>query len=98
MSQSSDSILSDSETTADLSDKNCTGDELDGDHAQIPKVVSQSNGIGTGKRSVQIEENPVIINNEVHISFLIVFHYELVFLRRILRKMMNNFVDHLMQI
>jgi hypothetical protein len=45
--------MSESETTADLSDKNCTGDELEADHSHMPKVVSQSNGIGTIKRSAE---------------------------------------------
>ncbi|UJR21733.1 hypothetical protein I4U23_024808 [Adineta vaga] len=46
-----DSIMSESETTADLSDKNCTGDELDPETSYMPKVVSQSTGIGIIKRS-----------------------------------------------
>lgn len=49
---SRDSALSESETTADLSDKNCTGDELDGENSHMPKVVSQSNGIGNLKRPI----------------------------------------------
>ena len=48
-----DSCLSESETTADLSDKNCTGDELENDHSHMPKVVSQSNGIGAIKRPME---------------------------------------------
>jgi hypothetical protein len=47
--------LSESEITADLSDKNCTGDELDVDHLHMPKIVSQSNGIGGIKQSVNIK-------------------------------------------
>jgi hypothetical protein len=49
--------MSDGETTADLSDKNCTGDELDYENSQIPKVVSQSTGIGGIKRSVNLISN-----------------------------------------
>jgi hypothetical protein len=45
--------MSESETTADLSDKNCTGDDLEGDHSHMPKVVSQSNGIGAIKRPIE---------------------------------------------
>ena len=47
-------MLSDSETTTDLSDKNCTGEELDMENFQnLPKVVSQSTGVGGGiKRPV----------------------------------------------
>jgi hypothetical protein len=52
---SRDSTLSESEITADLSDKNCTGDELDVDHSHMPKIVSQSNGIGGIKQSVNIK-------------------------------------------
>lgn len=52
-----DSIISDGETTGDLSDKNCTGDELDGDNSHMPKVVSQSNGIGAIKRPINIDNN-----------------------------------------
>ena len=59
---SRDSLTSDGETTADLSDKNCTGDELDGDHSHMPKVVSQSNGIGGMKAS---ENNPGIKYDQV---------------------------------
>ena len=51
--------MSESEATTDLSDKNCTGDELDTDAPHLmqnmPKVVSQSNGIGTLKRPVKDE-------------------------------------------
>jgi hypothetical protein len=65
---SRDSIMSDNETTADLSDKNCTGDEIDGDHLHIPKVVSQSNGIGEIKRPVNAINN---IDNEVNLIYLI---------------------------
>ena len=44
--------MSDSETT-DLSDKNCTGEELDFDNIHnLPKVVSQSTGVGGLKRPV----------------------------------------------
>ncbi|CAF0879560.1 unnamed protein product [Adineta ricciae] len=47
-----DSAMSDSETTTDLSDKNCTGEELDFDNMNnLPKVVSQSTGLGGVKRS-----------------------------------------------
>jgi hypothetical protein len=43
--------MSDSETTNDLSDKNCTGEELDFDNIHnLPKVVSQSTGVGTGRK------------------------------------------------
>ena len=49
--------MSDHETTADLSDKNCTGDELDYENSHIPKVVSQSTGIGGIKRSVNLISN-----------------------------------------
>jgi hypothetical protein len=47
-------VLSDSETTTDLSDKNCTGEELDMENLHnLPKVVSQSAGVGGGiKRPV----------------------------------------------
>ncbi|CAF0720401.1 unnamed protein product [Adineta ricciae] len=45
-----DSLMSESETTADLSDKNCTGDELEYETSHMPKVVSQSTGIGAPKR------------------------------------------------
>lgn len=45
--------MSDSETTTDLSDKNCTGEELDSDNLHnLPKVVSQSTGVGGLKRPV----------------------------------------------
>ena len=46
--------MSDSETTTDLSDKNCTGEDLDSDNINnLPKVVSQSTGVGGGlKRPV----------------------------------------------
>jgi hypothetical protein len=45
--------MSDSETTTDLSDKNCTGEELDFDNLNnLPKVVSQSTGVGGIKRPV----------------------------------------------
>jgi hypothetical protein len=45
--------MSDSETTTDLSDKNCTGEELDFDNIHnLPKVVSQSTGVGGLKRPV----------------------------------------------
>jgi hypothetical protein len=48
-----DSAMSDSETTTDLSDKNCTGEELDSDNLNnLPKVVSQSTGVGGIKRPV----------------------------------------------
>ncbi|CAF3545330.1 unnamed protein product [Rotaria socialis] len=48
-----DSVLSDSETTTDLSDKNCTGEELDFENLHnLPKVVSQSTGVGGIKRPV----------------------------------------------
>lgn len=48
-----DSALSDSETTTDLSDKNCTGEELDFESLHnLPKVVSQSTGVGGLKRPV----------------------------------------------
>jgi hypothetical protein len=49
-----DSAMSDSEMTTDLSDKNCTGEELDSDNFHnLPKVVSQSTGVGGGvKRPV----------------------------------------------
>ena len=44
--------MSDSETTTDLSDKNCTGEELDFENMNnLPKVVSQSTGLGGVKRS-----------------------------------------------
>lgn len=36
--------------TADLSDRYCTGDELENDYSHIPKVVSQSAGIGEIKQ------------------------------------------------
>jgi hypothetical protein len=49
--------MSENETTADLSDKNCTGDELDGDNSHMPKVVSQSTGIGAVKRPVNTDAN-----------------------------------------
>jgi hypothetical protein len=49
--------MSESETTADLSDKNCTGDELDYENSHIPKIVSQSTGIGGIKRSVNTMNN-----------------------------------------
>lgn len=56
-----DSLISESEATTDLSDKNCTGDELDNENQpvlqNIPKIVSQSNGIGTTKRSNNSEVN-----------------------------------------
>ncbi|CAF4388923.1 unnamed protein product, partial [Rotaria magnacalcarata] len=42
--------MSEGETTADLSDRYCTGDELDVDYSHMPKVVSQSAGIGEIKR------------------------------------------------
>ena len=60
--------MSDSETTADLSDKNCTGDELDADNAHMPKVVSQSNGIGAIKRPVTTEDNFGVKYDEVNID------------------------------
>jgi hypothetical protein len=68
--------MSDSETTADLSDKNCTGDELEGDHSHMPKVVSQSNGIGGIKRPVNTEENIDEVNQnnyliEINHRFLV---------------------------
>ncbi|CAF3378128.1 unnamed protein product [Rotaria socialis] len=44
------SHMSEGETTADLSDRYCTGDELDVDYSHMPKVVSQSAGIGEIKR------------------------------------------------
>ncbi|CAF1058475.1 unnamed protein product [Rotaria sordida] len=48
-----DSAMSDSETTTDLSDKNCTGEELDLENLHnLPKVVSQSTGVGGIKRPV----------------------------------------------
>ena len=66
---SSDSVISDGETTGDLSDKNCTGDELDADNAHMPKVVSQSNGIGAIKRSVTTEENNIHVKyDEVNLD------------------------------
>ena len=54
-----DSIISDSETTTDLSDKNCTGEELEVDNVHnLPKVVSQSTGVGCGiKRPVNAIEH-----------------------------------------
>ena len=56
-----DSVISEGEATTDLSDKNCTCDELENENVQvlqnIPKVVSQSNGIGTMKRSLNSEVN-----------------------------------------
>jgi hypothetical protein len=60
--------MSDGETTADLSDKNCTGDELDGDHSHIPKVVSQSNGIGGIKRPVNTIDNIDLKLDEVNLD------------------------------
>ncbi|CAF1181234.1 unnamed protein product [Adineta steineri] len=48
-----DSAISESETTTDLSDKNCTGEELDFDNLNnLPKVVSQSTGVGGIKRGI----------------------------------------------
>lgn len=45
--------MDDSETTTDLSDKNCTGEELESDSVHnLPKVVSQSTGVGGIKRPV----------------------------------------------
>ncbi len=49
--------MSDSETTADLSDKNCTGDELDHETSPMPKVVSQSTGIGNTKRELPANDH-----------------------------------------
>ncbi|CAF0991328.1 unnamed protein product [Rotaria sordida] len=49
------SLMSDSEITTDLSDKNCTGDEINDDddnYSHIPKVVSQSTGINQIKRTI----------------------------------------------
>lgn len=48
---SRNSHMSDGETTADLSDRYCTGDELDLDYSHMPKVVSQSAGIGEVKQA-----------------------------------------------
>lgn len=63
--------MSDSETTADLSDKNCTGDELDTDNAQMPKVVSQSNGIGAIKRpTVTADDHNINVKyDEVNLNY-----------------------------
>jgi hypothetical protein len=66
--------MSDSEATTDLSDKNCTGDELDSDNPHVlhnmPKVVSQSNGIGAIKPSNKDDVN-LVINDEynLHVMF-----------------------------
>lgn len=58
------SITSESEMTADLSDRYCTGDELENDYSHIPKVVSQSTGIGEIKRSESTNNN----NNDMIVS------------------------------
>ncbi|CAF4847550.1 unnamed protein product [Rotaria sp. Silwood1] len=48
------SRMSENEITADLSDKNCTRDEVndDDDYSHIPKVVSQSTGINQIQRPI----------------------------------------------
>ena len=54
--------MSDSETTTDLSDKNCTGEELDFDNVHnLPKVVSQSTGVGGGLKRPINSVDPVEI-------------------------------------
>ena len=67
--------MSDSEATTDLSDKNCTGDELETDTPHmmqnIPKVVSQSNGIGTIKRAVRDEVTSVSVTRVSTFFFLL---------------------------
>ncbi|CAF1257151.1 unnamed protein product [Adineta steineri] len=59
-----DSIISDSETTGDLSDKNCTGDELDNDNLHMPKIVSQSTGIGVLKRTASRNDGSTPIHSK----------------------------------
>ncbi|CAF1604602.1 unnamed protein product [Rotaria magnacalcarata] len=63
------SHMSEGETTADLSDRYCTGDELDVDYSHMPKVVSQSAGIGEIKRltdtndiDLKLHKSPVNIS------------------------------------
>lgn len=60
--------MSDSEATTDLSDKNCTGDELESENPHLlqnlPKVVSQSNGIGTLKRSFKDDVSTFRLNRK----------------------------------
>ena len=61
--------MSDSECTTDLSDKNCTGEELDSDNPHIlhnmPKVVSQSTGVGGIKRPVN-SVDPIDLKRPKH--------------------------------
>lgn len=59
--------MSDSETTTDLSDKNCTGEDLDSDHLHnLPKVVSQSTGVGGGLKRPVNSIDPVELKRVKH--------------------------------
>jgi hypothetical protein len=65
--------MSDSETT-DLSDKNCTGEELDSDHFNnLPKVVSQSTGVGGLKRPVN-SVDPIDLKRPKHDEVKLIFY------------------------
>ncbi|CAF4439160.1 unnamed protein product [Rotaria sp. Silwood2] len=86
------SHMSDNEITADLSDKNCTGDEIDDDYSHIPKVVSQSTGINQIKRpinnhnDVDLKHNkspPTALNNELKTNQLCASPYSNVTVGRI---------------
>jgi len=70
---SRDSAMSDSETTTDLSDKNCTGEELDSENFNnLPKVVSQSTGVGGLKRPVN-SVDPIDLKRPKHDEVKLIF-------------------------
>ena len=69
--------MSDSETTTDLSDKNCTGEELDFDNVHnLPKVVSQSTGVGGGLKRPINSVDPVDLKRAKHDEVSIALAYQ----------------------